>query len=205
MGIIAAYFLVTQLHFLSIYTISSSSSAPNLLPGEIVFSSNLKEPERYDFVVFKLPDSTSNMVQRVCGMPGDTIEIFQSNLYVGEYSPDDKDFKVKHFYIIHKNLLYSISDMEYRQGHPIGNDSVFIGLTAKENKIVGEPEIAIPDVPNPIMKNKYGKPWGLVNFGPYIVPENSVFVLGDNRENSRDSRYFGCVAKNDIVGTILFK
>jgi signal peptidase I len=38
---------------------------------------------------------------------------------------------------------------------------------------------------------------------PYTVPEDSYFVLCDYRTNSRDSRYFGAVSKNDIDGKII--
>jgi signal peptidase I len=42
------------------------------------------------------------------------------------------------------------------------------------------------------------------NFKPIIVTENSVFVLGDNRENSIDSRNFGCININDVIGKVLY-
>ena len=42
------------------------------------------------------------------------------------------------------------------------------------------------------------------NYGPIIIPENSYFVMGDNRDDSADSRYFGLLPRNHIVGSPLF-
>ncbi len=40
---------------------------------------------------------------------------------------------------------------------------------------------------------------------PYTVPEGYVFIMGDNRNNSRDSRYFGVVDERNIIGKVYFR
>jgi signal peptidase I len=42
------------------------------------------------------------------------------------------------------------------------------------------------------------------NLGPIVIPPDSFFMMGDNRDNSRDSRYFGMVRRQALIGRPLF-
>lgn len=54
------------------------------------------------------------------------------------------------------------------------------------------------------IKKVFNNDWNPDQFGPITVPQNQFFVLGDSRRNAEDSRYIGFIAKEKIIGTLLF-
>ncbi|MCC8022841.1 MAG: signal peptidase I [Clostridiales bacterium] len=81
-----------------------------------------------------------------------------------------------------------------------------IGLPGEKVEII-DGKVYIDDNPTPLDDSYAIEDTPTGNYGPYYVPEGSYFVLGDNRENSRDSRYWSnqFVTDDLIVGRVVFK
>lgn len=133
-----------------------------------------KPPERGDVVVFKLPSNTHiDYIKRVIGMPGDTVQVKRGRLYINNE-------------LIHREP---------------------VGLKRVEDEPFGEIAMTeyietLPDgVMHPIYEETDQEP--LDNTPPYVVPEGHYFMMGDNRDNSQDSRVthaVGFVPLENIVG-----
>lgn len=141
-----------------------------LVPGRVLFS----EPERGDVFVFKLPtDPEIDYIKRVIGLPGDTIQLRDSILYInGE--------PVKREQI--ENFVEKIDDENFREV-PQYLETLPNG---KSHKIL-----------------EYHEDTSFDNTPVFTVPEGHYFGMGDNRDRSRDSRYLqdvGYIPRENLVG-----
>src|SRR3954462_9666002 len=75
------------------FTTPSHSNEPTLKSGSSHFASNLITPKRFDFICYEganpnETDKKSTFVHRLCGLPGDTIEIREGDLYINNVNQD---------------------------------------------------------------------------------------------------------------------
>lgn len=198
------------------YNITSPKSFP-------VFNFNLpwfniikmRKPAVNDIIVFEFPGFITqlkanpkvNYVKRVCGLPGDTIKIINKQLYVnGAY------VKPATTGIFTDTTCKPPGEIEaniYPEGMGFNCDNYGPVRVPKKGDVIS---IDFKSIKNWEMQinREYGKKVisveGTVitlNGKPireYTLKQDYYFVLGDNRDNSLDSRYWGFVPENNILG-----
>jgi len=132
-------------------------------------------PDRSDIVVCFSPEDGTRLVKRVVGIPGDTLEIRQGLVYVNgtrcNYEPVDQT----------------------------DADALLEGIEHADIRFVQEETLKDAE-PHAVMHfTKPGK-FAARDFAPVVVPERQYFLMGDNRDESGDSRSFGFVKESKIVG-----
>ena len=212
---LAVIVLVFRSFFLSPFNIPSESMLPRLLVGDYLLAQKwaygysrhslpfglplipgrifASEPERGDVVIFKAPPlEDTDYIKRVIGLPGDTVQMVDGLLHLnGEPVKQERiaDFRVAispntgcaaaEFYTIRPDGVAFCSYPRFRETLPGGRsyEVLDLGISPADNT------------------------------APVIVPEAMMFLLGDNRDNSQDSRFaaqpgggIGLVPQDNLVG-----
>ncbi|HXC59529.1 MAG TPA: signal peptidase I [Steroidobacteraceae bacterium] len=181
------------------FRIPSASMMPTLEAGDFILVSkfsygirlpqvgmkilDLGAPQRGDIVVFRPPWAAGeHWIKRVVGLPGDRIVVNGEKVWIngelvgtqpmGPYRADHRDRQ-------NANLLRNNAVL-------LEENLGGVGHRMLEMPDINSSLFGAPDVPN--ARN------------PEIVPPDCYFVMGDNRDNSEDSRYHGCVPDDALDG-----
>jgi signal peptidase I len=166
--------------------VPTGSMKPTILEGDYIFVNKLaydlkvpfttlhlaqwSAPQRGDIVVFYSPKDGTRLVKRTVGLPGDTVELRHDRLIINGKTVEYKS--------IADELLPDVTASDRAASVYAAEE-----LPGRSHLVAG-----IPAAP------------ALRDFGPVQVPANSYFMMGDNRDNSYDSRYFGAVKRSRILG-----
>ena len=141
-------------------------------------------------------------------MEGDTVEIRQGDLLLNGKSVDDT-IPLAHNYLMHRSELAKVIAVEKVAEYSVIDlsvDSVIVNLSDKTvtNLSIKAKRWILPKLEeDKEIAKQFSAPWNQDNFGPVVVPKGKMFVLGDNRQNSQDSRCIGFIDKADYVATVI--
>jgi signal peptidase I len=192
-GVAIAVALLLRAFVVEAFQIPSGSMIPTLEVGDHIFVSKFSyglsipftdtkimqygEPKRGDVIVFKWPvDTSTDYIKRVVGLPGDTIEVRQGQLYVNGNEIHRDRVPVRCHYS-------EISTAGVPDDHDCEHWMETLG--SKVHDTILEPSHPAADHPRT------------------VIAPGEVFVMGDNRDNSYDSRKWGTVKMNLIKGRAL--
>jgi signal peptidase I len=182
LAIVVAAFTAYSVFFLHLIKVPTGAMQNTILPGDRIAATRMVgEIKRGDIIIFKFPvDTRVQYVKRVIGLPGEQIEFRDRKVYIDGNELPEKRVSVKPQLADESKPLKEISTE--------GEGSYRVFYQREDDDLTTD---AVPPVP----------------FGggsPYQIPDRHYFVLGDNRDNSEDSRYWGTVPRDLVTGKAVF-
>ncbi|MCR3754714.1 MAG: signal peptidase I [Candidatus Westeberhardia cardiocondylae] len=190
-----------------------SYSLINPITGSTLYK--IGSPKRGDVVVFKYPKNPKlYYVKRIIGLPGDKIK----------YDANNKRITIQSSCLVHhecclNNILVTYSSSFpsnfVKMLYPFGKSYYvdfsydaeiqnFSGIRLMQvNECIGNISYSILMTPG--RKDfccMYYQQYGSL-LSEWIVPPGEYFMMGDNRDNSEDSRYIGCIPEKNLVGKVV--
>lgn len=168
------------------FRISAGSNLPTLFVGERIISQLIsyktEMPKRGEMIVFIYPKNPKlTYVKRVIGLPGDKVSVVNQEVILNGKTVNlvSTDFKLDRFADPFRDLS---SAKIFKETLPGYEHEYFVtqDTSARHSKSVN------------------------VIFNEVIVPPDHVFVLGDRRDHSSDSRVWGFVSRDKIIGKVKF-
>lgn len=179
-----ALFLVVRAFILQTWVITSGSMEKTLLVGDLLVLNKVAygaqipgtakrlpgytDPKRGDVVVFRAHHDTLDVIKRIIGLPGDTLEMKKKKLFVNGKEQ------------IEPYVQYSDPDG--------ATDGTNPWMVWQKDVVVGTPAFKESYVPT------------RDNWGPFVVPPGHFFMMGDNRDDSLDSRFWGFLDQKRVKG-----
>lgn len=195
------------------FRIPSPSMAPTLLPGDFILVNkfayglrlpvihtevlDLGAPERGDIAVFRWPvDTGQDFIKRIVGLPGDVVMYKNHQIYVnGEKVPAEKLGLYAGEGVPERQRILAYREQLGEHDHRILKVD---GISQRRRLMeymsywMGQMEPAQRARLNVSVSEDGAVRWR--------VPEHAYFVMGDNRDHSLDSRFWGFVPESNLVG-----
>ena len=201
---VIAFVLILRSFLYEPFQIPSGSMMPTLLDGDFIlvnkFNYGLRDPvarhkffenglpEHGDVAVFKYPqDPRVDFIKRVIGLPGDRIIYRNKSLYIKKACTDANE-KCPDFVQVIQNFTNQYE----------GPDAVE-GMNEFESNMPNKMHKVLNDSQTLPRTRHYFQQAGTAQ-DEFLVPAKHYFVMGDNRDNSLDGRFWGFVPEENLVG-----
>jgi signal peptidase I len=202
---------------------ATGSMSPTIEPGDEFFATNMVKPKHNDIIIFKRkmdefdgvesPGTMATFTYRLIAMGGEKIEIRNGLAYVNDKLADDST-KLKFIYEFDGSKTKTILEALHLSETIFDNGEWMMNGGTKTNASLNYQQFIIANKITPIKKfqdtpgmnlyqNVIAKNWTPSNYGPIIIPVGHYFLLGDNRDGARDSRYIGPINNKDVTGVVI--